>query len=145
MLGANFSQKIEELYKQNLSGQEIADYIKQHTGQDITARSIQRTVKKLGISRNQKESFNNAIQRGRVKWAYKSMKYKRHKLNPKIRYDIMKRDNFACVKCGNTAKNAILEVDHITAICRGGLSIPENLQTLCHICNKGKQLSEKER
>jgi len=144
LLGANFSQKVEELYKNNFSGQEIADYIKEQTEISITPRSIQRTIKKIGISRDTKTAFNNAIQRGRVQWAYKSTKYKRYKLNPKTRYQILTRDNFKCVKCGQTAQTTILEVDHIKPLCKGGLSTPDNLQTLCYKCNKGKQLAQKE-
>lgn len=32
----------------------------------------------------------------------------------------------------------ILEVDHIVPVSKGGLSEPENLQTLCWRCNRAK-------
>ena len=134
-----------ELYTKNkMSAREIADYILQNTGVEITERSIQRKLKKHIEMRSVGESFRLAIERGRVRWAYKDKKIKRIKLNPKLRMQILERDNFKCVFCGATPKEQILEVDHKIAISRGGLSIPDNLQTLCYDCNKGKQYSKKE-
>ena len=34
--------------------------------------------------------------------------------------------------------NLLLEVDHILPVSKGGLSEPENLQTLCWRCNRTK-------
>jgi hypothetical protein len=132
------------MYANNMSGREIADYIKQNTGEIITPRSIQRVIARHSKTRDIKEAYNLAISKGRVKWHYKEFKYIRHKLNPKLHYTILKRDKFKCVKCGNTAENVLLEVDHIIPICKGGQSIESNLQTLCYQCNKGKQITEKE-
>lgn len=56
----------------------------------------------------------------------------------RLRYQILKRDNFSCVKCGaSPAKNPeiILHIDHIIA---GGEADISNLQTLCEKCNLGK-------
>ena len=55
------------------------------------------------------------------------------------RYDILKRDDYRCQICGVTAKEgAKLHVDHIKPISKGGLTVPDNLQTLCDRCNLGK-------
>lgn len=59
----------------------------------------------------------------------------------RLRYIIMKRDNFKCLKCGrspSTDSNVILNVDHKTAYSKGGETVPENLETLCMPCNIGK-------
>ena len=134
---------IKDLYLDNMmSSIEIVDYIKQNTQIDITARSIQRLLKGMGITRSVKNAFNNAIKRNRVHWQYKELKYRRTRLSSKLRYKILKRDNFKCVLCGNTAKTNILEVDHIIPISRGGSNDDDNLRTSCNACNKGKQYNE---
>jgi hypothetical protein len=59
----------------------------------------------------------------------------------RLRFIIMRRDNFKCQKCGRspaTDSKVILHVDHKKAWSRGGESIPENLETLCMECNIGK-------
>lgn len=61
-------------------------------------------------------------------------------INWRLRFIIMKRDNFKC-KCGRspaTDPTVILHVDHIKPYSKGGETIPENLQTLCSMCNIGK-------
>lgn len=65
-------------------------------------------------------------------------KIERQKMTLKLRYEILKRDNFKCVLCGKTAKEGRLEIDHIIPICEGGKTIKSNLKTLCFECNRGK-------
>ena len=63
----------------------------------------------------------------------------RGEISDSLRYDILKRDNFACAICGATSKlGARLHIDHIVPISKGGKSVPENLRTLCERCNVGK-------
>lgn len=69
----------------------------------------------------------------------------RHKtqrnINWRLRFIVMRRDNFKCVVCGaSPAKNpaVLLHVDHIVPWSKGGETILENLQTLCLKCNIGK-------
>ena len=57
----------------------------------------------------------------------------RGKVSNKMRFAIYNRDNYRCRKCGR--KTDDLEVDHIFPISKGGKSVFENLQTLCHSCN----------
>ena len=60
-------------------------------------------------------------------------------MNDKLRYDVLKRDNFSCKICGITAKDgAKLHVDHIVPVSKGGQTTISNLQTLCDRCNFGK-------
>lgn len=61
--------------------------------------------------------------------------------NLRLRFLVMKRDNFKCVLCGRSPANDInveLEIDHIIAWSKGGETFFENLQTLCLDCNQGK-------
>jgi len=60
----------------------------------------------------------------------------------KIRWEVLKRDNYKCVKCGRSPSvdNKVrLEVDHKTPVAKNGQSDIENLQTLCWECNQGKK------
>jgi len=69
----------------------------------------------------------------------------RHKtkrnINWRLRFLVMRRDNFKCKGCGRspaTDPSIILHVDHIKAWANGGETVLENLQTLCSKCNIGK-------
>jgi 5-methylcytosine-specific restriction endonuclease McrA len=58
-----------------------------------------------------------------------------------LRYKILKRDHFKCVKCGRspaTSHGCRLEIDHIFPYSKGGKTEFNNLQTLCEKCNLGK-------
>ncbi len=58
-----------------------------------------------------------------------------------LRYEVLKRDNFRCIKCGSspaTAPSVQLHVDHVVPWSEGGRSDATNLQTLCAECNLGK-------
>jgi hypothetical protein len=60
-------------------------------------------------------------------------------VNLRLRAEILMRDFSTCQLCGAQPKDgAQLEVDHIVAWANGGETVPENLQTLCTVCNKGK-------
>jgi hypothetical protein len=62
-------------------------------------------------------------------------------INWRLRFLVMRRDNFKCKSCGRSPANdanTILQVDHIIPWSTGGESVLENLQTLCLKCNVGK-------
>ena len=62
-------------------------------------------------------------------------------IKDKLRYQVLKRDNFKCCACGaSPAKDPSVElhIDHILPYSKGGETILENLQTLCSRCNLGK-------
>lgn len=59
----------------------------------------------------------------------------------RLRFRVMKRDNFSCRACGASPAlqpGLMLHVDHIKAWSLGGETVEENLQTLCKPCNLGK-------
>lgn len=62
-------------------------------------------------------------------------------INWRLRFIVMRRDNFRCKNCGRspaTDSSIILHVDHIKAWANDGETVLENLQTLCSMCNIGK-------
>lgn len=63
---------------------------------------------------------------------------KRKAITKKLRFEVFKRDNFTCQYCGAKAPDAILEVDHIEPVAKGGKNDILNLITSCRECNSGK-------
>jgi len=62
-------------------------------------------------------------------------------INLRLRFIVMKRDNFKCQNCGRspaTDSNVILHIDHIKPWAKGGETTLDNLRTLCSNCNVGK-------
>lgn len=57
----------------------------------------------------------------------------------RLRFEILRRDNYACHYCGAKAsEGATLQVDHVIPEALGGPTEPENLVTACSDCNAGK-------
>lgn len=63
---------------------------------------------------------------------------KRTAISKKVRFEVFKRDGFKCQYCGASAPEAVLEVDHIQPVSKGGKNDILNLITACHPCNNGK-------
>lgn len=68
--------------------------------------------------------------------------------NWRLRFLVMRRDNFRCILCGASPAlkpGLILHIDHKVPWSKGGETVIENLQTLCSQCNIGKSnLSDQE-
>lgn len=59
-------------------------------------------------------------------------------ISKRLRFEVLRRDNFRCTYCGATPDEAELHVDHVVPTALGGTDIPENLTTSCADCNLGK-------
>lgn len=70
----------------------------------------------------------------------RSPKIRENPLSPKVRFEILKRDNFTCQYCGKKAPEVELEVDHIEPYSKTKDNSPENLITACKDCNRGKKV-----
>lgn len=62
-------------------------------------------------------------------------------VSKRLRYEILRRDGFACRYCGAKADEAELQVDHVLPVALGGGDEAENLVTACADCNAGKSAS----
>jgi len=59
----------------------------------------------------------------------------------RLRYSVLRRDRFSCRACGRSPAlqpGLVLHIDHIVPWSQGGLTVEQNLQTLCEQCNLGK-------
>jgi 5-methylcytosine-specific restriction endonuclease McrA len=74
-----------------------------------------------------------------IGWKIVRAAEERSKITPKVRYDVFERDGHRCCSCGaRVGQGVTLHVDHIFPVSQGGLSVFDNLQTLCSTCNFGK-------
>ena len=64
-----------------------------------------------------------------AKHHYNSKQYKANRLR------VLKRDDYTCYYCGNTANTA----DHIVPVSKGGTHEESNLIAACTRCNSGKK------
>jgi len=67
---------------------------------------------------------------------------KREAISKRVRFEVFKRDSFACQYCGASAPDSILHVDHIKPVSKGGDNEIVNLVTACLDCNSGKGARE---
>lgn len=63
----------------------------------------------------------------------------------KLRYEVLRRDNYTCRFCGSSAPDVHLEIDHVIPRAHGGMDLASNLQVLCDECNAGKKATMPER
>ena len=55
-----------------------------------------------------------------------------------LRFEVFKRDMFACQHCGRKTPDVLLDVNHIEPTSKGGTNDLQNLITSCKECNSGK-------
>lgn len=132
---------------EKMSGVEISERILREHGIIVTPRSIQRTVKSLGISRQQGDAYRMAASKGRMRWE-KSNKPKimRKRLLWRDKMPIIKRDKFTCVDCGFHHQDdsfQYLTVDHKVPLALGGAQDESNMQTLCVECHGKKTIADR--
>lgn len=67
-------------------------------------------------------------------------------VSPQLRIEILARDGYSCVLCGanagdpnplNPKRKVQLHVDHEIPLSQHGSNNPDNLRTLCSVCNQG--------
>lgn len=56
----------------------------------------------------------------------------------RLRFEVFKRDGFACQYCGAQPPDVLLVVDHVVPVAKDGDNSPDNLITACEPCNQGK-------
>ena len=65
---------------------------------------------------------------------------KREAIGARLRFEILRRCNFACYYCGVPASLGVkqLHIDHVIPVDLGGTNDPWNLVAACWDCNAGK-------
>lgn len=66
--------------------------------------------------------------------------HKREAFSPRLRFEVLRRCNFACYYCGVPASLGLkqLHVDHVIPVSLGGTNDFWNLVAACWDCNAGK-------
>lgn len=60
-------------------------------------------------------------------------------VSKRMRYEVLRRDDYRCRYCGATAgEGARLVLDHVVPVAIGGTDEPGNLVACCQECNAGK-------
>ena len=59
-------------------------------------------------------------------------------ISKSLRFEVLRRDGFACSYCGRKPPDVELHIDHVTPAALGGRDTAENLRTSCAECNTGK-------
>lgn len=62
----------------------------------------------------------------------------RRAISGRVRFTVLKRDDFKCQYCGRHGADVELHIDHINPVCLGGSNEMCNLVTACRTCNLGK-------
>lgn len=62
-------------------------------------------------------------------------------VSKRLRYEVLRRDEFTCRYCGRAAPDVLLAVDHVIPRSLGGTDEPGNLVAACVDCNSGKAAS----
>lgn len=66
----------------------------------------------------------------------------RENIPKQLRWKIYARDAFTCRYCGRKPPDAVLHIDHVKAVMRGGTNEETNLVTACQDCNLSKSCNE---
>lgn len=64
----------------------------------------------------------------------------REAIGARLRFEVLRRCNFACYYCGTPAAFGmkVLHIDHVVPVSLGGTNDPWNLVAACWDCNAGK-------
>lgn len=134
----NISKYSLDTYKRRFGGWRKAlaafvEYINLDSSEEIDEEEIK------GNKINDQDNISKTVN------VEKPLQKKEHRtsrnINARMRFKVLKRDNFKCCACGaSPAKDPSvdLHVDHIIPWAKGGETVIDNLQTLCSKCNLGK-------
>ncbi len=134
----NISKYSLDTYKRRFGGwrnalKAFVEYINLDSSEEIDEEELKEN--KI----NDKENISKTVN------VEKPLQKKEHRtsrnINARMRFKVLKRDNFKCCACGaSPAKDPSvdLHVDHIIPWAKGGETVVDNLQTLCSKCNLGK-------
>lgn len=117
-MDSNLSTISSSVYKRRFGtwSNAVKEFIKYANGKEI--KVVQEEINAIGFNKQTKREPNLSL-----------------------RYRILLRDNFRCVKCGRSPANhpnIKLQIDHIKPWKGPGETEFSNLQTLCEECNLGK-------
>jgi hypothetical protein len=59
-------------------------------------------------------------------------------ISPGTRFAVLHRDGFRCAYCGAKSPEAVLHVDHVHPVSKGGTNDRSKLVAACSTCNLGK-------
>lgn len=59
-------------------------------------------------------------------------------VSKRTRFEVLRRDDYTCRYCGQSAPDVKLTVDHVLPVALGGGDDPTNLVAACKDCNAGK-------
>ena len=133
----NVSKYSLDTYKRRFGGwrkalQAFVEYINSDNSEEIEEKITE-------IKINSQDNISKSVN------VEKLLQKKEHRtsrnINARMRFKVLKRDNFKCCACGaSPAKDPSVElhVDHIVPWSKGGETVIDNLQTLCSKCNLGK-------
>jgi len=111
-------------------------------GQKISERPYKRLWGSVQFACEQIALFHQGKISREQLFLVENLKTHRKTIPLNVRWQVLKRDNYTCVKCGKSPgkdHTIELEIDHIIPISKNGSNEVENLQTLCHECNQGKK------
>lgn len=120
-------------------------------GRVVEVQPLVFTFNYISPGGNKRQSVNVPLDEDRIDYFVKYLsdtletrskaKYQRSLMTKAFRESIKERDDYTCQSCRNSTynePNLLLEIDHIIPISKGGLSVEDNLQTLCWRCNRSK-------
>lgn len=142
LLNAPFEERLTDWYERHGISRSTAYVLLKETGAILTKKKTPDCSHWVGfLEGDQLQLMEDAVtefkRNARIPADLKEKN--RSKVGPKLRVDIMMRDEYTCQMCGiGRDDGAILEVDHIHPASKGGTNDPSNLQVLCRDCNAGK-------
>lgn len=140
------SQPTTTDFKNGLSKYSLNTYLRRFGGWRNALKSFLDYIDEpyVCVEKNSKQNYDN---NNSTKSDEKLPKYRTPRdPNLKLRFQVLRRDNFRCSMCGRSPATTVgleLHIDHINPWSKGGETTIDNLQTLCTDCNLGKSdLSE---